>query len=258
MTLQVKVRVEARAAVLARKAIAGVIPVNVEESDLASLSDAQLAELADIIDRGETLESSLVSAPTFDVVRTVLDERVQAKVAHAEATKAAEEAKRNAEARAAEEDVARKRGNVRRDAENKKAIEAWLEEHGDDDQKERHIAGFLSDEEIIDEALHKIFEIEEDEHVPLRKELACDCDRGCASAVRFSVQPIVAGVTPLDSRQFSTLDRIRETAPDGATVEARTHRASCPECKCTPIARLTARVCLEWHGYLLVKEYALG
>lgn len=258
MTIQVKVRVEPKAAILARKTVAGVIPVNVEETDLADLSDEQLAELANIVERGETLESKLVSAPTFEVVRSVIDERIAIRVAATEAAKAAEEARRGAEARAAEEEIARKRGNAKRDAEHRKAIEAWLDENGDEDLKERLIAGFVSDDEIIDEALAKVFEVNEDEHVPLRKEQACDCDRGCAGSVRFAVQPVVPGVTPLDSRQFATLERVRESAPEGATIEARTHRASCPECKCTPIARLTARVCLEWNGYLLVKEYALG
>lgn len=258
MTVQVKVRVEARAAILARKSIAGVIPVEVTEQDLNALDDAQLAELADIVDRGEILESPLVSAPTFEVVRAVVDERIKTKAAIVEAAKAAEDARRKSEARATEEEIVRKRTNVHRDAEHKKAVAAWLDEHGEDELKERYVAGFLSDDEIMDEALHKIFEINEDEHVPLRKEQACDCDKGCTGSVRFSVQAITPGVTPLDSRQYATLDRIQSAAPDKASVEVRTHKGSCPECKCTPIARLAARVCLEWNGYLLVKEYSLG
>ncbi len=258
MTIQIKVRIEARAAILARKAVAGVQTVTIEEADLASLGDDQLVELAEIVESGTTLESPLASEPTFGTVKAIVDQRVKDKAEKARVAREADEARKGADARAAEEAVARKRGNAQRDAENRKAIEAWLEENGDDDQKARFAQGFLSDEELIEEALHQIFEIDEAEHVPLRKEQACDCERGCAGAVRFAVVPVVPNVTPLDSRQFATLTRIQETAPDRASVEARTHRASCPECKCTPIARMTARVCLEWNGYLLVKEYSLG
>jgi len=258
MTLQVKVRIEPRAAILARKAVAGVLPVDINDEHLTSLAEDELLELAGIVEKGEPLESKLASEPSFEVVRSIIKERLVAKAATTEAVRAADEARRNAEARAAEEEAMRKRMNVTRDAEYKKAIGAWLEEHSDEELKERFAAGFASDEEIIDEALHQIFEIEEDEHVPIRKEQACDCEKGCTHLVRFLVAPIAPGITPLDARQFSTLERIKEAAPDGATVEGRVHKASCPNCKCTPLARLTARVSLEWNGYLLVKEYALG
>lgn len=243
---------------MARKAVAGVVPVEVTEEHLASLDEAQLAELADVVERGETLESRLASAPTFEVVKAIVDERLSAKAAAVDAIRAADEARKGAEARAAEEEIARKRANARRDADNRKAVEAWLDENADEDQRDRFKAGFMSDEEVMEEATHQLFEINEDEHVPIHKEQACACERGCTGSVRFAVRPVVPNVTPLDSRQFSTLQRIQDSAPERATVEARVHQASCPECKCAPLARLTARVSLEWHGYLLVKEYALG
>lgn len=254
MSLQIRVRIEPRAAILARKAVAGVVPVDITEENLQTLSDDQLAELAELVEQNAVVESPLVSEPTFDVVKSVLQARVEAKAKLRAAEEAAEADRRKAEARAAEEEAMRRRENKERDAARARAIAEWVEKNGDDDQRERLAEGLLSEVEIIDEVMHQIFEINEDEYVPLRKEQACDCERGCAGSVKFLIEP----VPQLDSRQFSTLTRIRDSAPDGAKIELRLHKATCPECKCTPMARVAALVSLEWNGWLLKKEYSLG
>lgn len=257
-TLQVRIRIEPRAAILARKTVAGIVAVDITEENLKELTDEELAELADLVEKSAVLESPVLDAPTFEVVKRWLEQSVAAKKKFLESQEAAAAEMRAIEARAAEQEVVRKRESRERDAANAKAISAWIEEHADEDAKERHKAGFLAEQEIIDEVMHQLFEINEDEHVPIRKEQACDCERGCAGSVRFQVVPVIPNVNTLDSSQFSTLQRVQESAPEGATVQARLHQASCPECKCTPLARFTAHVSMQWNGWLLVKEYALG
>lgn len=256
--LQVQVKIEPRAAILARKAKAGVVTVEVTEDHLKDLAEPLLELLAGIVETGEILEGPLVNDATFDVIKAVLEERYAKQKAAGEEADRQQTAKKLAEARAAEEEVATRRARAERDAENKKAIAQWIADNCDEEMVDRLQAGFLPDDEIIEEAMHHLFEVNEDEYVPLKKEQACDCDRGCAGAVKFTVMPVVPGVATLDSRQFATLERVKESAPQGAFVQPRLHKASCPECKCTPIARAAALVTLEWNGWLLKKEYQLG
>jgi hypothetical protein len=246
--VKVRVRIAARAAILARRALAGIAEVTVTDEDLKDLSDALLEELAAVAETDEVLEGPLVSDASFGSVRAVLEERVAAK----DAAKAA-----NAEAAAkqAEETVTRDRETSERDRARTRALRAWVEENGSEDQRSRQKEGFLPDEEIIEEVTDALFEIDEDEYVALTKMQACDCDRGCAGSVVFTVGAPVGG---LDSRQYAVLEKIRELAPKGATVTPRMHKAACPLCPCTPIARLSALVSLPWCGWLLVKEYSLG
>jgi len=256
--MQVHVKIEPRAAILARKAKAGVLVVEITDEHLRDLEEPLLELLADVVDNDEVLEGPLVSDASFEVVKAVLTERL---VRKQQATKDVEKQKADekaAAARVAEEELVRRRMYAARDAENRKAIATWVEEHCDEEMKDRLDAGFLPDEEIIDEAMHQLFEINEDEYVPLKKEQACDCERGCAGMVKFTVTPILPGVATLDSRQFASLERVKESAPTSSTIEPRLHKASCPECKCTPIARASALVTLEWNGWLLKKEYQLG
>ncbi len=256
--LQVQVKIEPRAAILARKAKAGVLSVEVTEEHLKDLEEPLLELLAQVVETGEVLEGPLVSDATFEVVKAVLEDRRRQDLAASTEVERQKAAAKIAEARAAEEEVATRRARAEREAENKKAIATWVAENCDEEMKDRLDAGFLPDEEIIDEAMHQLFDINEDEYVSLKKEEACDCDRACAGMVKFTVTPIMPGVATLDSRQFATLERVKEAAPEGASVEPRLHKASCPECKCTPIARAAALVTLEWNGWLLKKEYQLG
>ena len=256
--LQVRVKIEPRAAILARKAKAGVLSVNVSEEDLKALDEPLLELLAQVVESEEVLEGPLVHDATFDVVKAVLSERHTRRLAADKDAELQKAAARAAEARAAEESLANRRATAERETANKKAISTWVAENCDEEMKERLDAGFLPEEEIIDEVLHQLFEINEDEYVPLKKEQACDCERGCTGSVKFTVTPILPGVATLDSRQFATLERVKVSAPAGSTVEPRLHKASCPECKCTPLARTSALVTLEWNGWLLKKEYQLG
>lgn len=253
--MQVRVRVSVRAAIMARSLTAGIIPVEINAEDLKALDEDELAALADIVEADEVLEQADVGVPTYTTVRDVLSTRAAAARAVAEAAKQAEEARLAGEAERVRLEAEGLRRSQELEAARKLAIHKWVEDHGDDDQRGRFREGFLEDSEVIDDVMHALFEINEEEYSPLARHMACDCDRGCSASVKFTVGPPVGG---MDSRQFATLERIREAAPDGASVTPQLHKASCPDCGCAPIARLSALVVLPWNGWELQKEYSLG
>lgn len=254
VSVEVKLRIEPRTAILARKATIGVVSVMITEENLADLPDAVLEALARVVESGEVLEGPHVEDATFTSVLSGL----AAKLAREEETKAAarrlELDNRAAEARAAEEEIARRRHASERALRHEAAITRWIEENCDDEMVDRRHAGFLKDEEVIEEAAHQLFEITEDEHVTLKAYQACDCEKGCAGSVQFRVEP----ADHLDSSQFAALARVKEGAPQGATVTPQARKAVCPECQCPPIVRMTALVQLPWNGWMLQKVYSLG
>lgn len=257
MTVEVRVVVTPRAAILARKTCVGTLAVTVTDQDLQELPEVLLEELASVVEQRTILEGLQASEATFAVVRALLEARLEARATRAAEEALAETARRGVVARDKEEEEARRRQEAARVAASEKAVDAWVEEHGDDDQRERRANGFLPTGEIIEEIAQQMFEIDEDDYQPLRQEEACDCDKGCVSAVQFAVIPLLPGDGALDSAQFATLTRIKDAAPRAATVEARVHKARCPSCRCAPLARVAARVSLVWEGWLLTREYAL-
>ena len=254
MSMQVKVRITARAAILARKATIGVLPVNIEDTDLADLDMQVLASLAEVMEGGEILEGPGVIDATFASVLAGLDARTARLADKAAAEEAATARARAAEARAAAEAAEERRRARDMEARHAGEITKWIEDNCDDDMIERRRQGFLNDDEIIEEVMDQMFDITADEHVSIKKHEACDCDKGCTGAVRSFVLP----VEHLDTHQYAALHRIREEAPKNAVVTPQMRKAACPECSCVPLARMTALVELEWCGWMLRKAYALG
>lgn len=254
MTLEIKLKIDARSAILARKTAIGLVTVTVTDDDLKDLPEATLAELADVVASGETLEGFHVEDATFASVLSGLAVRLaKAEEAKAEARRAEIET-RAAEARAAEEEIVRRRQAETAVARHAAAITKWIEDNCDDGMIQRRRSGFLKDDEILEEVMHQLLEIPEDEHVRIQPHEACDCDKGCTASVRMTVLP----VDHLDSSQYATLERIKDAAPDGAGVTPQMRKGSCPECSCTPLVRMTALVQLPWNGWMLQKVYALG
>lgn len=253
--MRVRLKVEVRAAVLARRATAGVVSVEVTDDDLRDLPEALLEEFAVVVETDAVLQGPGVRDATFASIRAALQELAETRAASRALAEQQEREGLAAAEKTAVDAAARAKDAEDRDRARTRALRAWVNEHGSDDQRARQKEGFLPDSEVVEEVTDSLFEVTEDEYEALSKGQACDCDRGCAGSVRFTIS--TTGFT-MDSRQYAVLEKVRETAPSGSTVTPRMHKAACPECKCTPIARMSALVTLPWCGWLLTKEYSLG
>lgn len=254
MSVEIRLRIAARDAILARKTTVGVVKVTVSDEDLADVPEGTLAQIAEVLADDETLEGAGVVDATFGSVIRGLEARSARRAAQAAAEDAARAAAIEAETRAAQEEATRRRQDELARAQHADAITQWVVDNCDDDMIERRMAGFLKDEEIIAEAMDQMFNIPEEEHTPIRPYQACDCDKGCVG----SVQSFVLPVEHLDTSQFATLEQIRRSAPEGAEVIPQMRKSACPACSCVPLVRMTALVRLPWNGWMLQKAYALG
>jgi hypothetical protein len=254
VSVEVRLKIDARTAIRARKTTVGLVAVAVTDDDLKDMPGPVLEMLAEVVTSGEVLEGPHVEDASISSVLSGLAAR-QARIEEAKAAdvRAGLEA-RAGEARAAEEGIVRRREAEAAVARHADAITRWIEENCDDDMIERRRDGFLKDDEILEEVMHQILDIPEDEHVRIQPHEACDCDKGCAGSVRMTVLP----VDHLDSSQHATLRRIRDAAPQGAEVIPQMRKGACPECSCAPLVRMTALVRLPWNGWMLQKAYSLG
>jgi len=246
--LKLKVRISTRAAIVAGKTTTGVVTLSLTDNDLAPLSPVLREEIAIAYEAEETIESSdppIVEA-TMEALTPVLEARAKARAADVEKRKLAE-------ARSSEEQKERDRLLAASSNTRSKALRAWVEVNGNDEQKARLLEGFLPEQEMLDAVADELLDITGyAPYTPLLKGDACDC--ACAGHVTFSIRQPPQYV---DAYMFAALQGLRETAPSGASVEPVEHRAACARCKCVPIARITAKVSLPWEGWLLVREFDL-
>jgi hypothetical protein len=247
--LQVNVHVDARAAITAGKTRVGSQGFTVSEEELAVLPLAERLELALAYEANEVIGTTpgepVIVEPTLEAVKPVLARRA-AKRAEVEAERARVEVRQKEEA-AVTARTATDRNNAR-----SRALRAWVDKHGDDNQKARMAEGFLPEAEILEDVCDELLELTGfSAYDPLNRGHACEC--ACAGDVVMSVR----APQYLDDRQFSRLQAAREDAPEGAVVTVHEHKAACPSCPCVPIARLEVRLTMEWHGFELVRQYKL-
>lgn len=254
MSFEIRLRIAARDAILARKATIGIVKVLVSDEDLADVPEDALAQIAEVLTSDETLEGPGVVDATFGSVLRGLEARAARRVAQAAEEDAARARAAEADARATQEEIMRRRQEELARARHAEAITQWIVDNCDEEMVERRMAGFLLEDEIIEEAMDQIFNIPEEEHTPIRPYQACDCDKGCAG----SVQSFVLPVEHLDTNQHATLKQIREAAPEGAEIIPQMRKSACLACSCVPLVRMTALVRLPWNGWMLQKAYALG
>lgn len=254
MSFEIRLRIAPRDAIHARKTTIGIVKVTVSDEDLVDVPEDTLAQIAEVLADDEMLEGTGVVDATFGSVVRGLEARVARRAAQAAAEDAARAEVIEAEARAAQEEAARRRQEALARARHADAITQWIVDNCDEEMVERRMAGFLKDDEIIEEAMDQIFNIPEEEHTPIMPYQACDCDKGCVG----SVQSFVLSVEHLDTSQFATLEQIRQAAPAGAEVIPQMRKSACPACSCVPLVRMTALVRLPWNGWMLQKAYALG
>lgn len=254
MSVEIRLRIEARDAILARKTTIGTVKVSVTDGDLENVPVEVLDQIAQVVTADETLEGPGVIDATFASVLRGLEARTARRMTDLAAEATARDEAEAAAARIAHEETVRRRKEEQTKARHAEAITQWIENNCDEGMIERRREGFLKDDEIIEEAMDQIFNIPEEEYTTIKAYQACDCDKGCTGSVQMFVLP----VDHLDSSQFATLEQIREAAPDGSEVVLQMRKAACPECTCVPLVRMTALVRLLWNGWMLQKAYALG
>lgn len=248
--LIINVYVSPRAAILAGKTVVGNQTISIVDEDLKKVPEDLRLELALAYEAKDHIGQDPGEPP---VIEPSLVAILPALTHRAAARKVAVEAQRKVDARAAEEALVASRENTAKDNARSKALRVWVEKHGDDEQKARMLEGFLPEDEILDEISEELLDIPMlSKYDALRRGDACEC--ACAGRVQFEIGP----PRYLDAFQFAKLTTARENAPEGSTVTAVEHKASCPSCKCVPIARIEARVTLPWNGWLLVRSYLLG
>lgn len=247
--LQLKVHVSPRAAIVAGKTRVGLQSLDVTEEDLQRLPEELRLELALTFETGEVIGQDLneppIGEPTLAALEPVLRRRAQRRVVR-------DEVERKASADRAEADAVAARAVTEKGNARSRALRAWVDKNGDDEMKARMSEGYLRDEEILDDICAEMLELPGfSTYDPLHRGHACDC--ACAGDVRFAT----GAPQNLDARQYAQLRTAREEAPEGAKVTIHEHKAACPSCKCVPIARLEVRLTMEWHGFELVRQYAL-
>lgn len=254
MSVEVRLRIAVRDAILARKTTIGTVKVSISDEDLIAVTEDVLVQIAEVLTDDEMLEGPGVIDATFGSVLRGLEARVERKATQTIAENTARTEKVEAEIRAAQEEAIRRRQEELARVRYSDAITQWIITNCDEDMVERRTAGFLKDDEIIEEAMDQLFNIPEEEHTPIMPYQACDCDKACVG----SVQSFVLPVEHLDTSQFATLEQIRKAAPEGAEVIPQMRKSACPACSCVPLVRMTALVRMPWNGWMLQKEYALG
>jgi hypothetical protein len=246
--LVLKVHVSPRAAVMAGKVRAGILSLPVTEEDLAGLSPEQKEEVAHLLENSEVLgerpDDLPIGEPTMVAVLPAIDARIASRAASAVKRRATdlEEQERLVEA---------SRGQELKDTARVKALREWIKENGDDDQRSRMAEGYLRQDEMLAMVTTDLLDLPHTEYEPTRRGEACDCP--CAGSVEFTA----SAPLHMDQSQYAQLKKVREDAPDGAQVEPINHVAKCPRCSCVPLSRLSARVSLTWHGWLLRRDFQI-
>jgi len=246
--LTLRVHVAARAAILAGKTKMGSLSVEIRPEDLAGLTQDQREEIVRLHEGAPELGTLANDVPLAEPTVKAMIPAIDARVAQ---RRAAEESARAQQAEADERAIVTEKTVSLRDASRERALRDWVSKNGDDDQKARLAEGYLRPDEILRLVTDDLLDMPHQEYEPLRRGDACDCP--CAGSVEFKV----GAPSYLDSAQFAKLKQIREDAPEGAKVEPVEHLAKCPKCSCLPLSRLTARVSLEWHGWLIRKDFSL-
>lgn len=249
--LTINVYISPRAAIMAGKAVVGSQTFNVTEEALTALAPELRFELAVAYENNEAI-GAMTSEPP--VIEASMEAIIPVLKVRAEQRQRLEKAQQIEDARNAELAAVEARDRTAKDNARSRALRLWIEKNGDDEQKARMAEGFLPEDEILDSVTDELLDITGfNVYESLRRGDACDC--GCAHRVNFtkSIPPKY-----MDAFQFEKLQRIRESVPEGAAVQPVEHRAACPDCKCVPIARISALVTLPWHGWELVREFSLA
>lgn len=274
MPFSVPFYVHPTAAITAGLSVVGNQTIEVNDDDLAMLQPLERLELATALHlkqrigespyaldakyetKGRDLEAA---APTIEELQRLLANRVLERkrfddfyaAMMVEETKRME-AERAADLRRQEEEAVRKHEAERVAVAQRRTLEKWIVEYGDDNQKARHKEGLLPEEEVLVAVTEHVFDdLEANErYSSIKIEEVCRCE--CADDVKF-----VKGPGPLSAKEYEHLTELRSEMPKGTAVEIVRHEGKCPSCDCEAVVRCSADLTLAWHGFTLKRRYLL-
>ena len=138
------------------------------------------------------------------------------------------------------------------------AIAELVAKSGTASQRERLAAGRLPRAEALDLVRSVVF-VELEKAPRYVRLTARDVGATCGGELEFSARDL----TECPAYAWETLTAIGTAAPEGATVQLRSHVGSC-SCdgdttgdECSEVERLSVLVTLDWHGAQLSREYAV-
>ena len=140
---------------------------------------------------------------------------------------------------------------ARANAEEAAQLRAWIKEHAPE-LLERHDAGFLPQNDLLDAARNLLF-------APLdsfaRYERLTGDDLPYFDCSNHTPEFEVRTIEVLSADAFDKLKSIRAAVPS-AQIEVRAHEVTCVDCDALT-ERTSALVSIDWRDYTLSREYAL-
>lgn len=135
----------------------------------------------------------------------------------------------------------------------KLAFGKWIQQHGDENQKNRWKEGLLSAQDIRIAIRNQLFEDLEtfERYERITPESVCECECRPKVTVRRDADVELSAV------QYEKLARLREEAPKGSIVTPFRQLGECPECDCPAVTVYVAQVDVEWSGLKMTRVYGL-
>lgn len=236
--LQLRLQIDARAAILAGKTTLGVVTLNITDHALAALPPAERLELALAYEAQEPIggaTESLTEA-SLDALRPILQRRAQ---------------QRGLTNPALAGPAATPTPDLH-ETQRLAALRTWMLANGDPEQRLRAQENLISEDECLAEVAAALLPLPGfPRYEKILRGEACDC--GCGGNVKFTVGP----PQYLDAYQYEKLTKARGIKPPEAQLDVIEHRAHCAACKCPPLGRYELRLTLAWQGWLLVRQYRL-
>ena len=144
-------------------------------------------------------------------------------------------------------------------AEQRKAeqIANWVRDHMDDNAQGRFKLGLLPTDEVLASLREHVFA----DLAPFPRYQRIDSDDidhldGCSEYGDPGMSCETEAAESLTAEQFTVMASIRESAPEGATVEARVHTCCCDDCE-AGIVRFSALVTVPFGELTFSREYSL-
>ena len=134
------------------------------------------------------------------------------------------------------------------------AVTAWIAAYGSPSQQARHAEGLLPQEELERAISDQVFRSLDG--LPRYSDHSLRCSDYCPS---HCLQLEISPATGLSEAEYVNLtairERIRESGSDGFTITLRLHSVGCSAAGFTK--RVVAYVGTDWHGRILIRQYAL-
>ena len=152
----VRVKVSPRAAIMGRKATAGISSIEIKDGDIETLDESVLEEIVGVVESDEVVDLPGAD-PTVSAFISVMTER-----AHAKRHKELDDAQQVLDAMEAAS--AEREKDSARETERTHAIMLWVRNNGTDEQRARLAEGLLPFDEVIEDVTEDLIDINEPEY----------------------------------------------------------------------------------------------